>query len=68
MNPSTMIRIMMLQVCQPEAQSSPIAVARAASSSRCIGWIKLGCEYLDLFRGHKQRAVVDNVPTLKSSQ
>src|SRR5262249_30698141 len=35
--PSAMMRIMIAQVCQPDAHNPPTSVARAASSSRCIG-------------------------------
>src|SRR5262249_43350068 len=35
--PSAMMRIMIAQVCQPDAHRPPTIVARAASSSRCMG-------------------------------
>ncbi len=35
--PSASNRIMIMQVCQPEAESPPSMLWRAASSSRCIG-------------------------------
>src|ERR1700722_1173901 len=35
--PSAMMRIMIAQLCQPEAHRPPTMLARAASSSRCIG-------------------------------
>ena len=58
---STHIRIRMQQACQPDAASPPSMVARAASSSRCIGCgIEFGRERDDLVARQAARAVLEH--------